>query len=346
MTAGRTKTRTDVVLEALGLKVERERGGRSWILCPFHESQSVQAFFVRRSGARAGQFHCFVCRAGGRLADLAARVKGLDEEAARDFVRTAGKKFEPPRKTVRVVARPAILSRERFSMPLGFEREPLADWPEAAREYLEGRGLGEEEVETFRIGYAVDGPLAGRVVIPFLDERARPGTYSARTVCDDVPKYKTPFENEGAILDTVFGSHLWPHPADRLSRIVAVSEGAIDAMSVRRALASRPELADVSIAALNGSNVEPGHVLALSSFGGVICATDFDKAGQAAAKVLRAGVIRHAAFHRVLFDEDANTCWLDAKHRALFVDGLAVAAAQLRIEMARRGRVPSRVGAL
>jgi DNA primase len=304
------RTRIDVVLAAIGLEVQRVRGTRAWVLCPFHESSSTSAFFVRRAGERAGTYHCFSCKAGGSLADLVMHVRGLAGEAgekeARDFIRSAGKGFEPARRRVRVVAREAEISRARFSLPREIVFAPWEEWLTEPRAYLEGRGLGREEAEAFRIGYAVSGPLAGRVVVPFLDERGYPQSYSARTLVGDVPKYRTPDEREGASVDAVFGAHLWPPAAERKRCAVIATEGAIDAMSIRRILQGMPDARAV-VCALNGSEPQAGQLLALATFGVVLDASDDDPAGNGAARTIRYAMGRHAEYRRLLLPADANT---------------------------------------
>lgn len=296
-------SRVRVVVEALGLEIRRLRGTRAWCYCPFHESTSTSAFFVRLAGERAGTYHCFRCKAGGSLIDLVMHVRGVEREDARAFVRSAGKAFVPERRRARVVAREPELARRRFAMPrLVVEGEPVESWPEEFRSYLAERGIGGDAARAFALAYAVDGPLAGRVVIPFLDERAQLRTYSARSVVGDVPKYRTPDEREGPDVEAVFGAHLWPPDRRRLP--VVANEGAIDAMSVWMAA---PE--GTCVAALNGSEVQPGQLLALASFGGVVIATDADAAGDRAAQAIRYALGRHVPCSRLRLPEDANALW-------------------------------------
>lgn len=298
-------TRTERVIQLLGLQVVRRRGTRAWAFCPFHEQVAAKAptFFVRVSGERAGQTHCFSCKAGGGLAELVAKVRGCTLKEAKQFVRDAGKGWQPPRAAVRFRGAEPKITRGRFALPrellLG---EPIDDWPSGASRYLLGRGITQREVDAFGIGYAVDGRLAGRIIFPvYRWPNREPAGYSARSFVGDEPKYKTPDADEHADKDAMFGEHLWPPPGER--HAVVVTEGAIDALSA--SLAS-----GLPCGSLSGSDVHPGHVLALATFKVVVVLTDADQPGDKAARGLASSLGRSSSPRRVrLLGTDANELW-------------------------------------
>lgn len=311
------RTRTDVVLEALGLNPVRLRGDRAWFECMLHEhdpgKRSV-TMFVRRYGKNVGRFYCFSCKKKGGLAALASLVRSCDLEEAVEFVRKAGKGFAPPRMRVRVVAREPLLSRRRFEVPrevvLGAQ---LEEWPSLARAYWIGRGLDAEDAAMHGVGYATHGAYANRIVIPFVGERGVVGTVSARSFVDEDPKYKTPHESDAPDLDVLFGASGWPPVAHRRRNVVIVTEGALDAISVQHARMTDGRTVErgdgpgpVCLAALGGSDVRAAHVLALATFGGVIVATDADPAGERAARRLVYALAGHAKVFRLALPSDAN----------------------------------------
>lgn len=283
-------TRTEIILSALGLEVASRRGGRAWMLCPFHDDHSPTSFFVRLKGKRAGQNHCFSCKGGGGLLDLVMHVRGCDLDTAIAFVKLSGKNFAPPKKHAVVVARPARLGRRRFQMPKEVIFEPLDEWVTLAKRYALARGVTQEEVDTYGLGYAVDGRLAGRIVIPWLGAGRVVAGYSARTFCDEEPKYQTPPMGDGPDLSVMFGEHLWPPTSAR--DVVVVTEGAFNAMAVRRVV-------DVPVAALGGSEIDPLKIVKLATFKRLVALTDPDAAGDASAAALANALGRYAAFERV-----------------------------------------------
>lgn len=297
-------TRVEYLLRALKLTIAKRRGTRAWMHCPFHDSETPTTFFVRLDGDHAGDIHCFSCKARGSIFDLVMRVRRCDFKEARQFVRTQGKGFEAPRARVRIRERPVKLTRPVFRFPseIVFD-EPLDTWVSGARDYVLGRGFTQEEVTRYRFGYAVDGTLAGRVVIPFYDRRGKPASYSARTFVEEEPKYRTPDERDRANLGVLFGENHWPRLEER--DIVFVAEGAIDAISIELSL--RRLGIRASIAALGGSDVRPPHVISLATFTHVIVVTDADSAGDRAARVLASSLGRNAIISRLRFSPDANT---------------------------------------
>ena len=285
-------SRVEAVLAALELEVADRRGGRAWLLCPYHQSENAGAFFVRLRGERAGQNHCFSCKRGGGLRELVMHLKRCSEETAKAFIESAGAGFEKPKLRARVVARPPLLGRLRYRLPSEIIYEPLKDWLGPAQSYARKRCLiTDDEVELFGIGHAVDGRLACRIVLPWLGAGRQPGGYSARTYIDDEPKYLTPAEKDGADRATMFGEHLWPPPGPEQRKIIAVTEGALNAMAVRRAR-------ELPVAALGGSEIDPMQVTKLATFERVLLVTDPDAAGDTAAKRLARLLARHVEVGR------------------------------------------------
>lgn len=280
-----------VIVQALGIEIANKRGTRAWALCPFHEDHSPTNFFIRLGGKRAGQSHCFSCKGGGSLLDLVMHIRSCDLDAARAFVELLGKGFEPPKARVRIVSRPARLSRLRFQMPKEVYFTPLEKWVSLAREYIEERHLTAEDVDRYRIGYAVDGLLAGRIVVPWIDPYGRFAGYSARSLTGSEPKYLTPDERDHADLGVMFGEHTWTSRRDA----IVVTEGAFNAMSVVHALHDYA----VDIAAMGGSDINPTHMIKIATFKNVVILTDSDPAGDKAAKEMQFALGRYVNYQRV-----------------------------------------------
>lgn len=285
--------RTEIVLEALGIEVKKTRGRRAWALCPFHHDHQPTNFFIRISGQRAGQSHCFACKKGGTLADLVMHIRSCDFEKAKSFIEKLGRGYEPPRARVRVFERPAVLGRVRFKMPAEVILDrPLEDWVSTARSYVKEREITPEEVDRYGLGYAVDRRLGGRIVIPWRAQRTGVAMgYSARSFVGDDIKYMTPHESENADLDTMFGEHTWTEHREA----VVVTEGALNAMAVARALDDYR----VDIAAIGGSDVRAMHVVKLAEFPVVIILTDPDLAGDKAAATMGGMLGRHTQTKRI-----------------------------------------------
>lgn len=284
--------RIELVLQALRIHVVDTKGRRAWARCPFHDDHEP-SWFIRISGKRFGQNHCFSCKKGGTLTELVMHVRACGIRQAKKFIEEAGKGYEPPRASVRVVRQPPILGRRRFKLPKEIEYGPMANWVDQAREYAESRGITEDEVERYRIGYVSYGRLIGRIVIPWLGEGGLVGGYSARSFIGDEPKYLTPDEKENPDRGIMVGEHLWPPPHKRTTETVVVTEGALNALAAERVLPG------CYVAALGGSDVDPVHVVKLATFPRVVILTDSDPAGDVAADKLLKSLGRYIEAIRV-----------------------------------------------
>jgi DNA primase len=285
--------RVERALTALRIAFTR-RGDRLWAQCPFHEDQDP-SWFVRRSGERAGQHHCFACKAGGPLDSLIKHVLKTSDAGARAWLEKldAGEAPGPAEAPEFIIAasRPGA---KGFALPREVRCTPLGAWPSIPRAYATARGLTPEQVERWGIGYAPEGRLAGRLVIVVRDAAGRARNYMARDFTGGEPRrYLYPAAVDRPDLDVVFGEQHWP--ASNRRRVV-VTEGALDALAVERAVGG-------TVAALGGSMVRPLHVAKLGTFREVVVLTDSDAAGDAAADVLGASLGRHAALLRVRLPE-------------------------------------------
>ena len=126
-------------------------------LCPFH-SEKTPSFSVH---ATRQFFHCFGCQASGDVFSFIQKIENITfPEAVRAVAQKLGialpkASFSSPAEAEEAKLRAVLLDvHERAT---AFFQECLRR-PEGAhaREYLAGRGLNEETIKAFRIGYAPD----------------------------------------------------------------------------------------------------------------------------------------------------------------------------------------------
>lgn len=269
------------LLERLGIETQR-KGRELWAPCPVHEDRDPSWQMRDDPGSsRHGYHRCFGCGFGGGPFALVMRVLDCEPVEARDFL--AGHDVERVDVEVRVEARRA---RRTFEMPPEVEMgRPLSGWPSAARAYLESRGLGGEEVARFGMGYAVDGVLAGRVVVPVVDYEGRLTSYAARSFLGHAKRYLEPPAFTGCDRSAVFGEHLWPPEGER--DLLVVVEGPFDAIAA--------DAAGLATGAVRGSSISTEQALSLSTWTRVRVATDPDAAGDKAAVEIAGALARHVA---------------------------------------------------
>lgn len=225
------------------------------------------------------------CHDGGGPAGLVMRIFGFERaRQAWDWIRGNADAPEPEQRLAVEFIEPAPLTPRSFRLPPGVILRPLEEWPAPARWYLDSRGVTEEQVDRWGIGYSIDGKLSSRIVLPWRDGRGRLLGYTARSFLPSaVKRYLEPREDEGADRSAVYGEEHWPVPGARGR--VYVTEGGIDALAVERAVQE-------PVAALCGSVLLPGHVARLSTFTEVVIASDPDKAGKGLLAAARAALRR------------------------------------------------------
>ena len=145
-------------------------------LCPFH-GEKTPSFSVH---ATRQFYHCFGCGASGDVFSFVQKIENITfPEALRAVAQKLGialpkASFSSPAEAQEARLRTVLLEmHERAS---AFFREYLKR-PEGAhaREYLAGRGLNEEMIARFRIGYAPDSGfiLRDRLKVEFGEEALR-----------------------------------------------------------------------------------------------------------------------------------------------------------------------------
>nr|WP_298055807.1 DNA primase [uncultured Halomonas sp.] len=260
--------RVDVV-EVVGERVQLKKAGRNYSgLCPFHQ-EKTPSFTV---SADKQFYHCFGCGANGNalrflmeydklpfpeaVEQLAGRL-GIDvpREGADDP--RAQQREKKRKEGVNLLELAASFYRERLKMQEG----------QPAQRYLSGRGLSDEVIKTYGIGYAPAGWEAlkqhlgargigepvqveygllihredtgrtydrfrDRVMFPIRDLRGRTIAFGGRVMGDDQPKYlnspETPVFHKGREL---YGLYEARQASSKLEQLVIV-EGYMDVVAL------------------------------------------------------------------------------------------------------------------
>lgn len=309
----RVRDEADIV-EIIGEFVKLKRVGSSFRgPCPFHQGKHDNFSVLPR-----GSYMCFVCGEKGNVFSFVQKHLGLDFVEAVKWV------------GARVGVEVQEVSRQREGPD---PREPLwevnaaaseffrrqlweEDGGEAARDYLEGRGIPQEDAERFTLGYAPrDGALlrdhlrtlgmnderqlgAGllvrregteelrgrfrhRLMFPIYDLRDHVVGFGGRVLGDGEPKYLNSAESEVFAKRRLLYGLNWAKPAVRKSDRLLIVEGYFDL--IRLVLAGVDEV----VAPLGTALTEPQAALIRKYTKNVFLLYDSDTAGQKA--TFRAG---------------------------------------------------------
>ncbi len=287
-------------------------------LCPFHQEKTPSFSVVPHKGI----FHCFGCGEGGDVFKFLMKVQGMGFlEAVKELAAPAGVTIEErllsTEEKVRLKRRATLY--EVCGEAAGYYQNVLLVRPEGGpgRKYLQQRGIGDETIRRYRIGYApvgwsnltdylhskgisaeqvVEAGLArrsergggaydimrGRVVFPILDSRERPISFGGRIVDQSsdskAPKYINGPETDIYVKSrTLYGLSLARREIQQKDRVILV-EGYFDVVSLGQG--GFPETV-----ATCGTALTVDHLKSLRTFTRkVIALFDADEAGLRAAE--------------------------------------------------------------
>lgn len=255
------------LVDLVSTYVSLKQNGRNHIgLCPFH-NEKTPSFSV---SDERGFFKCFGCGEGGNAFTFLMKIERLEfPEAVEQLAARAGVAL-PERSQS---SGPANRTRDTLielheNAADYFRKQWASERGEAARRYLEGRGVSEATIETYAIGFAPaqgvqltrwfgqqkisrslavrSGLLAeregrvydrfrGRIMFPIRDRRGRVIAFGGRALGDDQPKYlnspETPIFTKG---DGLYGISEARKAIRDANRVVLV-EGYMDALMLVQA---------------------------------------------------------------------------------------------------------------
>jgi len=213
----------------------RQRGRKHVGLCPFH-SEKTPSFTV---DAEKGLFHCFGCGVGGDAFSLVMEKENLTFPEA---LKTLAERYHIPLPEQKKISPQALKLEEQVlkvnESALAFFRKNLTNTAEGKKawEYLRKRGLAENIIQDFKVGYALNtwdslvsyfnnkgvssgllekaglvlpgkkpgeyyDRFRGRVIFPILGLNGKVLGFGGRTLFDADPKYlnspDTPLYSKG-----------------------------------------------------------------------------------------------------------------------------------------------------
>lgn len=142
------KTKIDIV-ELVSEYIDLKKTGQNYkSFCPFH-SEKTPSFFVSPSKQI---FHCFGCGKGGDIVSFVMEYEKVSFiEAISILAKKSGLEFEPIKKTGTTVPKDKLYEIYEYASIYYFNQLKNS---EKANQYLKNRGVNEEIVEIFKLGYA------------------------------------------------------------------------------------------------------------------------------------------------------------------------------------------------
>ena len=212
----------------IGSSIKSTKDERLFI-CPFcyHHKPKLSINF----GRRIGFWKCWICNESGKRFWTLLHRLGYTVKEKRELLKDyqdsyIGRPlFEDETKYGR---REKSDSDVRISLPR--EYKPLwkshsgFEYPNA-KKFLKGRGVTEQDIHRYQIGYCEDGLYKSRIIIPSYDNEMKLNYFVSRCYYNSSTKYKNPPASRNNI---IFENLInWKMP-------VVLVEGMFDAITVRR----------------------------------------------------------------------------------------------------------------
>ncbi len=256
--------------DVIGRRAKLIKRGREYVaLCPFH-NEKTPSFTINED---KGFYHCFGCGAHGDVIGFLMQTEGLAfPEAVERLAGQAGLQIpaSSPEDAARAEKRDSLADVTEAACAW-FEGRLRRPEGRAALDYLKGRGLADETIARFRLGFAPDARDAlkkalegkgiardrlieaglliqpedrgrapydrfrGRVIFPIADRRGRVIAFGGRILGEGEPKYlnspETPLFDKGRTLYNIADAA----PAARKGADMVVVEGYMDVIALVQA---------------------------------------------------------------------------------------------------------------
>ena len=309
------------IVEIVGEYVPLKRKGRNWLgLCPFH-GEKTPSFTVTPD--KGGFFYCFGCGKGGNAVGF---IQEMEHLTFNESVRKLAERYRITIPERALSPQEQQARAERQSMLAAHARgaefyASCLQQSQAARAYMQKRGIGPEMARRFSLGYAPEedwqalynrlqqegfgdetlikcglvsksakngrcyDKFHGRLIFPIRDNRGTVVAFGGRALGEEQPKYlnsqTTPIYNKSNLL---YGLDLAGESVRR-SRQAVIMEGYMDVLT------AHSYGADNAVASL-GTAFTVEHARLLNRFAPedgsrlqVILSFDGDGAGQKAARM-------------------------------------------------------------
>ncbi len=179
-----------VLLESvLGAGHKTSRGNHAF-KCPFcqHHKNKLEINVVTNEKSE-NPWHCWVCEAKGKtIRSLFKSIKvPANKVAELNMIVVPGKKES--KQHLDVISLP-----KEFISLINIDKLDKVASLEARRalRFLKKRGITQEDIVKYNIGFCYDGPYKNRVIIPSYDETGSINYFIARAFIDEMTKYKNP----------------------------------------------------------------------------------------------------------------------------------------------------------
>jgi DNA primase len=212
-----------ILLESvLGQGQKTSRGNYSF-KCPFciHHKNKLEINCITNAKSE-NQWHCWVCEAKGKtIRSLLKNMKVPSNKIAElNMIIAPGKEYTH-------VSTLLELPKEFISLSdiNGLDKMKTLEFKRAIK-FLKKRGITQDDIVKYNIGFCYEGLYKDRVIIPSYDEHGIVNYFIARAFIDNIQKYKNPPTDAKSAIGWELYIN-WDAP-------IILVEGMFDALTIKR----------------------------------------------------------------------------------------------------------------
>ena len=212
-----------ILLESvLGTSNKTSRGNYSF-KCPFctHHKNKLEINCITNAKSE-NPWHCWVCEAKGKtIRSLLKNMKAPSNKIAElNMIIAPGKEYTH-------VSTLLELPKEFISLSdiNGLDKMKTLEFKRAIK-FLKKRGITQDDIVKYNIGFCYEGLYKDRVIIPSYDEHGIINYFIARAFIDNIQKYKNPPTDAKSAIGWELYIN-WDAP-------IILVEGMFDALTIKR----------------------------------------------------------------------------------------------------------------
>jgi len=187
--------------------------------CPFcnHRKPKLE-INLNTNDKGENPWECWVCETKGRTVRSLLKQLKISGPQAQEVLQYIKKGEEVEYQVVTTIELPKEFQPLFYAPTTSFSAN-------IARKYLYDRGITDNDIMKYNIGYCIAGEFSDRIIIPSYDQNNQLNFYVARSFNRSYAKYKNPEVSKDII---VFENLInWNQP-------IIICEGVFDAMAIRR----------------------------------------------------------------------------------------------------------------
>jgi len=213
-----------ILLESvLGASHKTSRGNYSF-KCPFctHHKNKLEINCITNAKSE-NPWHCWVCEAKGKT----IRALFKKTKAPSNKIAELNMIIAPGKEEKQVISTMLELPKEFISLnDIGNLDKVTSLEARRAIRFLKNRGITQEDITKYNIGFCYEGPYKDRVIIPSYDENGIINYFIARAFIDGIQKYKNPPSDAKSAIGWELYIN-WDAP-------IVLVEGVFDALTIKR----------------------------------------------------------------------------------------------------------------